>query len=71
MAQWCVNTNAQSNGDHEVHDLASTKNCLPAYGNRYPLGEFATCHGAGSGSEEDLLHGPTDVGTVREECHTT
>ena len=44
MAYYYVNKNAQDNGDHEVH----TSGCsyLPSAGNRQPLGEFSSCHGA-------------------------
>lgn len=41
MAYYYVNTNAQANGDHEVH----TTGCsfMPAKDNRIYLGDFATC----------------------------
>ena len=45
MSQYCVNTNPQPNGDHEVHNL-STCNRLPAPEHRKHLGEFSDCHGA-------------------------
>lgn len=44
MPEYCVNKQAQSDsGDHEVHDLASEKGCLPDPENRRNLGTFATC----------------------------
>lgn len=46
MPNYCVNSNAQTNGDHEVHDLASTKGCLPSQGNQVGLGYFGTCRDA-------------------------
>jgi hypothetical protein len=46
MPNYCVNTQEQSNGDHEVHDLASAYNCLPATWNRRDLGYFSDCSGA-------------------------
>ena len=47
MPYYCVNKVAQSgSGDHEVHDLASTMNCLPAETNRINLGYHTTCSGA-------------------------
>lgn len=47
MPSYCVNTQAQSgSGDHEVHDLASTKGCLPSPANRRDLGWHSDCHGA-------------------------
>jgi hypothetical protein len=44
MPAYCVNTRAQSNGDHEVHNYGC--NYLPDQQNRQYLGDFATCHGA-------------------------
>lgn len=41
MAQYFVNKNAQSNGDHEVH--TSICNYLPQVQNRLALGEHSTC----------------------------
>jgi len=44
MKTYYVNTNAQTNGDHEVHH----EDCsfLPARQNRKHLGAFASCRGA-------------------------
>lgn len=39
--RYYVNRNAQSNGDHEVHD-ASCSRC-PEASNRIYLGEFSSC----------------------------
>ena len=44
MAQYCMNKNAQSNGDHEVHRMDCS--WLPAPDNRLWLGDFPSCHGA-------------------------
>lgn len=38
MPYYCVNKNAQSNGDLEVHDLSSIRGCLPSPTNRIDLG---------------------------------
>jgi hypothetical protein len=47
MPYYCVNKNAQPNSrDHEVHDVSSTKGCLPDPANRISLGYHATCRGA-------------------------
>ncbi len=46
MPDFCVNKNAQDNGDHEVHDLASTKNCLPDDENQIELGFSIDCFAA-------------------------
>ena len=44
MPQYCVNKQAQNNGDHEVHK----EGCLwyPLAYNRINLGYFHSCHGA-------------------------
>ena len=44
MAQYLVNKNAQTNGDHEVH--TSTCSYLPLAINRLDLGQHATCSSA-------------------------
>ncbi|MEJ7742893.1 MAG: hypothetical protein WKF73_10270 [Nocardioidaceae bacterium] len=46
VPNFCVNMNAQSNGDHEVHDLSADCSFLPASVNRQALGNHATCRGA-------------------------
>ena len=43
MPQFCVNKNAQSNGDHEVHDLSLGTSCLPIAANRQDLGSHVSC----------------------------
>jgi hypothetical protein len=42
--KYYVNKNAQSNGDHEVHDEYCSE--LPNTENRKYLGEFSSCAGA-------------------------
>jgi hypothetical protein len=44
MNSYCVNANAQANGDHEVHMYSCTK--LPNLENRIYLGEFSSCTAA-------------------------
>lgn len=46
MPDFCVNRMEQPNGDHEVHDLSSTRGCLPNLANRLDLGWHASCAGA-------------------------
>lgn len=43
MANYCVNKNAQSNGDHEVHNLEAGCSFLPDASNRLALGNHANC----------------------------
>jgi hypothetical protein len=71
MPNYCVNKQAQSDsGDHEVHDLASTKNCLPDSTNRLALGWHATCKEAVKKAKETY---PDSNGCFycANECHTT
>lgn len=44
MARYYVNSNAQANGDHEVHESRCV--FLPAQENRIYLGEFNNCYAA-------------------------
>lgn len=46
MPQYCVNKRAQSNGDHEVHDVTASKSCLPVSSNRQDLGYHSSCASA-------------------------
>lgn len=47
MPYYVVNKNAQSGSrDYEVHDLASTQNCLPHVSARIDLGFHPTCSSA-------------------------
>ena len=41
MQDYCVNTNVQPNGDHEVHHYGCA--WLPEQANRLYLGKFFTC----------------------------
>lgn len=44
MADYYVNKNAQTNGDHEVHKAGC--GWMPKEHNRMYLGSFTSCHGA-------------------------
>lgn len=46
MARYCVNRNAQANGDHEVHNLTTGCNFLPDIANQKSLGEHSSCQSA-------------------------
>jgi hypothetical protein len=46
MAQFIINKNAQSNGDHEVHDTTAGCAYLPRPENQIELGLHSSCHGA-------------------------
>ena len=68
LQTYYVNTNAQSNGDHEVHTLSC--NYLPEPQNRLFLGSFESCHGA---VREAKKHYSQSNGCYycSNECHTT
>ena len=46
MPRFCVNTNAQPTGEHEVHNLDAGCSYLPDPANRRDLGSHSDCHGA-------------------------
>ena len=46
MAHFIVNTNAQPNGDHEVHNKTTGCNFMPAPANQMDVGHHTSCHGA-------------------------
>ena len=46
MPDYCLNKNAQSGGEHEVHRLNSPYGCLPEPENRINLGWHSNCHSA-------------------------
>lgn len=46
MPQYCVNTNQQPNGDHEVHNLNANCSNLPDPANQRALGNHTNCHTA-------------------------
>lgn len=46
MPYFCVNRNAQANGDHEVHDVSQQNWCLPTVDSRLDLGSQNSCREA-------------------------
>lgn len=46
MPRFCVNKNAQSGGEHEVHNLDVGSMCLPEPHNQLYLGVFSSCREA-------------------------
>lgn len=68
MANYYVNKNAQSNGDHEVHE--STCSYMPSEANRLFLGSFDGCRGA---VLEAKKHYPQSNGCYycSNACHTS
>jgi len=68
MKKYYVNKNAQSNGDHEVHD----EDCIyiPAVNNRKYLGEFFSCKGAVTEAKKTYSKS-NGCRTCSKACHTT
>ena len=67
MKKYFVNDNAQSNGDHEVHQ----ENCqyLPSTANRTYLGEYSNCKPAVKEAEKHYRQ-VNGCNTCCPDCHT-
>lgn len=71
MAFYCVNRNAQSgSGDHEVHDINSTKGCLPQPLNRVDLGWHDGCASAVRAAKR-IYPDSNGCAWCASACHTT
>jgi hypothetical protein len=46
MPIFIINKNAQSNGDHEVHNITTGCRYMPAVSSQIDLGHHASCHAA-------------------------
>ncbi len=69
MPNFCVNKNAQSTGEHEVHNLDANCSYLPDVVNRFQLGSFATCRGAVT--EAEKTYSEVDgCAYCASDCHT-
>jgi len=68
MSEYCVNKNAQDNGDHEVHKKGC--NWWPDNENRLNLGTFAFCQGAVSEAKKHYSQTNGCYHCSRE-CHTS
>ncbi len=70
MANYCVNKNAQSNGDHEVHNLGAGCSYLPDPPNRLALGNHSNCTTAVQKAKQTY---PRSNGCAfcAAACHTT
>ena len=67
MASYYVNTNAQANGDHEVHRSPCT--WMPDQANRLYLGEFSNCRDAVKEARKSYRQANGCYYCSRE-CHT-
>ena len=69
MPRFCVNTNAQSTGEHEVHNLDAGCEHLPDPKNRHQLGSFISCSGAIAEAKK-TYNSVDGCAYCAPECHT-
>lgn len=69
MSKYCVNTQTDNHGDHEVHNIDTCKN-LPATYHRKDLGEHYSCSSAVTEAKKTY---PTADGCAHcsPACHKT
>jgi hypothetical protein len=65
MSNYCVNKNAQANGDHEVHEAG----CTYWPRDRVDLGDFASCTGAVTAARKHYTQ-VNGCKTCSRACHT-
>lgn len=70
MPTYVVNKNPQPNGDHEVHNEASTQGCLPLASSRVRLGTFSSCSGAVTEAKR-LGYNANGCYYCANSCHTS
>jgi len=71
VPNYCVNKKSQTDsGDHEVHDLTSTKGCLPNVENRLALGYHSTCSSAVTAAKAHYSDS-NGCAYCAPACHTT
>ena len=68
MKKYYLNTQAQSNGDHEVHE--ATCMYLPSAQNREVLGEFPSCQDAVMAAKRNYTK-VNGCFYCAKSCHTT
>ncbi len=71
MPNYCVNSNAQSNGDYEVHDLDANKWCLPAPSNQVALGFHGSCSSAVTAAKNAGYRTANGCARCAPACHTS
>ena len=69
MPTFCVNSKAQANGDNEVHDTTSRRDCHPISSNQVSLGTFASCTGAVAEAKR-LGYSANGCKICARACHT-
>lgn len=68
MPNYCVNTNSQSDGYHEVHDIGTCSH-LPDHANRLALGWHDDCKSAVKKAKESYTYSDGCAYCSRV-CHT-
>lgn len=66
MPNFIINKNAQSNGDHEVHNLTNGCDYMPESNNQIMLGFHLSCHEAVSEAKKMW---PTDINNKINGCY--
>jgi hypothetical protein len=69
VAKYYVNTQAQSNGDHEVHKAGCA--WMPDPKNRKDLGEFTSCEGAVKDAKKTYPKTANGCKHCSPDCHTS
>lgn len=71
MSRYCVNKNAQATSrDHEVHNVSSGCNFMPAESNRIDLGPHDSCRGAVQAAKK-YYNDVNGCFFCATDCHTT
>ncbi len=70
MPRFIVNRNAQSNGDHEVHEVDAGCEHMPLPSNQDDLGYHSSCHGAVAKASE-TYNNVNGCYYCCNECHTS
>ncbi len=69
MPRYCVNKNAQSTGDHEVHNLDNNCPTLPDLVNQHQLSSHNTCAQAVQAARA-VYDNVDGCANCSPECHT-
>ena len=69
MDEYCINRNAQDNGDHEVHNVTKGCDYLPQPRNRIPLGYHSNCFSAIRKAKEKGFYTANGCYYCANPCH--
>lgn len=72
MPNFILNSNAQSNGDHEVHNTTTGCSYMPAASSQIDLGWHSDCHGAVTEAKRRYPHNKVNgCYYCATDCHTS